>query len=422
MRVYEDREGVNALTRRVVVTGYGVVSSLGHDVHTFWNRIKQGVSGISHLDEGFDGIATQIAGVIRDFEPEKYLDRPEIRRYDLFTQYACAAAQQALEQANLPMETLDKNRFGIYIGSGIGGIDTILDNHKNFFEGGPRKVSPFMIPMMISNMAGGIIAIKTGFRGPNFSPVSACASANQAIGEAYLNILHGYTDGILAGGAEAPINAMAFSGFSRMRAMSIRNDEPEKASRPFDQNRDGFVMSEGAGVLLLEEYEHAKKRGATILGEIVGYGATTDAYHLTSPDFNGAASAMQLAIERAGIQPEDIDYINAHGTSTPEGDPSETKAIKTVFNDHAANLKVSSTKSMTGHLFGAAGGIEAIITLKSIQENIAPPTINLDRPDEKCDLDYVPNTAVQTDIQYALSNGFGFGGHNAVLAFKKYSE
>ncbi|WP_141430403.1 beta-ketoacyl-ACP synthase II [Bacillus sp. 03113] len=407
--------------RRVVVTGYGVVSPLGNDVDALWKNISEGKSGIKKIQaDGFQDIQTQIAGFINDFPAEEYFDKKELGKYDLFIQYAYAAAKQALDQSKLDLDSQNKERYGVYIGSGIGGITTTLENHKLLLEKGARRVSPFMVPMMISNMAGGIIAIKTGFRGPSFSPVSACATGNQAIGEAFLNILHGYSDAILAGGAEATINPLAFAGFSRMRAMSTNNDNPEKASRPFDSGRDGFVMSEGAGVLLLEEYEHAKNRGATILGEIIGYGSTTDAFHITSPDPQGAANAMKRALEMAQIHPSDIDYINAHGTSTPEGDKSETKAIKNTFGSHAYHLKVSSTKSMTGHLFGAAGGIEAIITLKSIMEDIAPPTINLENPDEECDLDYVPNQAVKTTINYALSNGFGFGGHNAVLAFKKF--
>ena len=409
------------MERRVVVTGYGVVSPLGNDVDTFWNHIKEGKSGIGKIEaDEFKEINTRIAGRIKDFPAEDYFDKKELGKYDLFAQYAYAAAKQALDQSALNLDTVNKERIGVYVGSGIGGIDTVLENHKHLLERGVRKVSPFMAPMMISNMAAGIIAIKYGFKGPSFSPVSACATGNHAIGEAYLNILHGYSDAIVAGGAEASINPLSFAGFSRMRAMSTLNDSPEKASRPFDRERDGFVMSEGAGILVLEEYEHAKKRGATILGEIVGYGSTTDAYHITSPDFDGAARAMKLALEMARINPSDIDYINAHGTSTPEGDKSETKAIKATFGAHAYQLKVSSTKSMTGHLFGAAGGVEAIITLKSILEDIAPATINYENPDEECDLNYVPNEAVKMEINYALSNGFGFGGHNAVLAFKKF--
>ncbi|WP_421102572.1 beta-ketoacyl-ACP synthase II [Sporosarcina psychrophila] len=409
------------MERRVVVTGYGVVSPLGNDVDTFWNHIKEGKSGIGKIeDDEFKDINTQIAGRIKDFPAEEYFDKKELGKYDLFAQYAYAAAKQALDQSALNSDTVNKERIGVYVGSGIGGIDTVLENHKHLLERGVRKVSPFMAPMMISNMAAGIIAIKYGFKGPSFSPVSACATGNHAIGEAYLNILHGYSDAIVAGGAEASINPLSFAGFSRMRAMSTLNDSPEKASRPFDRERDGFVMSEGAGILVLEEYEHAKKRGATILGEIVGYGSTTDAYHITSPDFDGAARAMKLALGMARLNPTDIVYINAHGTSTPEGDKSETKAIKATFGSHAYQLKVSSTKSMTGHLFGAAGGVEAIITLKSILEDIAPPTINYENPDEECDLNYVPNEAVKMEINYAISNGFGFGGHNAVLAFKKF--
>lgn len=409
------------MKRRVVITGTGVISPLGNSTADLWGNIKSGKSGIKKIEsEDFKGISTQIGGYITDFIPEDYLEKKEISRFDLFLQYGYAAAMQALEQADLNMDEINKERMGIYIGSGIGGIGTTLKNHQDFLEKGPRRVSPFMVPMMISNMAGGIVAIKTGFTGPSFSPASACATGNQAIGEAYLNILHGYSDGILAGGAEAMINPLAYAGFSRMRAMSTHNDAPEKASRPFDKERDGFVMSEGAGVMFLEELEHAKSRGATILGEVVGYGATTDAHHITSPDFNGAAQAMKRALDMAKIEPEQINYINAHGTSTPEGDRSETKAIKHFFGDHAYDLLVSSTKSMTGHLFGAAGGVESIITVKSIMEDIAPPTINYQTPDEECDLNYVPNQAIKTEINYALSNGFGFGGHNAVLAFKKF--
>ncbi|MGE8078729.1 beta-ketoacyl-ACP synthase II [Peribacillus loiseleuriae] len=411
------------MSRRVVVTGYGVVSPLGNDVDTFWNYIKEGKSGIKKItSDEFDGINTQIGGYIDDFTPETYLDNKEIGRYDRYIQYGYAAAKQALDQSGLIMETETNDRYGVYVGSGIGGIDTTLENHRALLEKGPRRVSPFMVPMMISNMASGIIAIKTGFAGPSFSPVSACATGNQAIGEAFLNIHHGYSDAILAGGAEATINPLSFAGFSRMRAMSTRNEEPQKASRPFDKGRDGFVMSEGAGVLMLEEYEHAKKRGAVILGEIVGYGSSTDAHHITSPDYLGAAKAMEKAIQMAQIDPEQIDYINAHGTSTPEGDKSETNAIKHVFGEHAYKLKVSSTKSMTGHLFGAAGGVEGVITVKSIQEGILPPTINYEEPDEECDLNYIPNQAVEETVEYALSNGFGFGGHNAVLVFKKFTE
>lgn len=416
-------KGDKRMRRRVVVTGTGIVSPLGNDVEEFWHHIKEGKSGIKPLEfEDYKDINTKMAGYIDDFEPERYLSKKEIKRFDIFAQYVYAAAMQALDEANLDMDHVNKDRIGIYIGSGIGGLNTLLENYDTLKNRGPKRVSPFLIPMMISNMGSGILSIKTGFRGPSFSPVSACATANHAIGEAYLNIANGYSDAILAGGAEAVITPLAFAGFNNMRAMSTANEEPEKASKPFDANRDGFVMSEGAGVLFLEEYEHAVKRGAEILGEIVGYGATTDAHHITDPDFNGAANAMQQAIDMAGINPEEVDYINAHATSTPAGDLSETKAIKKVFGEHAYQLKVSSTKSMTGHMFGAAGGAEAIVTLKAIKENIAPPTINLENPDPECDLDYVPNKAVETSIDIALSNGFGFGGHNAVLAFRKFDK
>ena len=410
------------MKRRVVITGTGVVSPLGHDTETLWENIKLGKSGIRRLEsEDFQNINTQIAGYIDDFQGEQYLDRRETKRYDLFTQYAYAAVVQALEQSELNLEKLDKDRAGVYIGSGAGGLTTLLDNYKTMLEKGARRVSPFTLPTSISNMASGLTAIKTGFTGPSFSPASACATSNHAIGEAYHSIAHGYSDVMLAGGAEATITPFYFAGFSKMKAMSTKNETPELASQPFNRERDGFVMSEGAGVLLLEEYEHAKGRGAEILGEMIGYGSSTDAYHVTDPAPHGASKAMQLAIERAGIQVEDVDYINAHGTSTPAGNISETKAIKEVFGDHAYQLKASSTKSMTGHLFGAAGGIESIITLKSMNENIFPPTINLTHPDPECDLDYVPNKAIEGNIEIALSNGFGFGRHNAVLCFKKWN-
>ena len=411
------------MKRRVVVTGTGTVSPLGHDTETLWENIKHGNSGIKRLtSEGFKEINTQIAGYIEDFQGEMYLNSKEMRRYDLFIQYAYAAAVQAINESRVNLEKIDKDQAGVYIGSGAGGLTTMLDNYQTMLNNGAKRVSPFMLPASITNMASGLTAIKTGFKGPSFSPASACATSNHAIGEAYHNIAHGYSDVMLAGGTEATITPFYFAGFSKMRAMSTYNDDPEKASQPFNRDRDGFVMSEGAGVLLLEEYEHAKRRGAEILGEIIGYGSTTDAYHITDPAPHGAQKAMQLAIERANIQPEDVDYINAHGTSTPTGDVSETKAIKDTFGNHAYKLKVSSTKSMTGHLFGAAGGVESIITLKSMNENIFPPTINLHNPDPDCDLDYVPNEAVEGNINIGLSNGFGFGGHNAVLCFKKWNE
>lgn len=408
--------------KRVVITGYGVISPLGNDVKTLWNNALDGKCGIKKiLDPSFSQIPSRIAGYVEDFPAKDYFDGKELNKYDLFAQYAYAATKQALGTANVQETSFNKNRVGIYVGSGIGGIKTIMKNHEAFMAKGNKKVSPFMVPMMISNIAAGIIAIKTGFKGPSFSPVSACATSNQAIGEGFLSIKHGYTDAVIAGGAEAPINTLAFSGFTSMRAMSTNNDHPGQACRPFDKLRDGFVMAEGAGILFLEELEHAKKRGVKILGEIVGYGATTDAYHITTPDYHGAERAIRLAIDMAEISPEQVNYINAHATGTQEGDKSETKAIKAVFKEDAYSIKVNATKSMTGHLFGAAGGIEAIITLKVLDENMIPPTINLTNIDDECDLDYVPNKAIRHEVNYAISNGFGFGGHNASLLFKKYN-
>src|SRR5690625_2489958 len=391
------------MKRRVVITGYGVVSPLGNSVTELWKNVQSGVSAVKRIDDmDYEEISTKIGAPIIDFDPSKYITHHDQKRYDLFIQYGYVAAMRALESANIDLDSINKERVGVYIGTGAGGMNTLLENHTTFMKRGARRVSPFLVPMMINNMASGIVAIDTGFKGPSFAPMSACATGNQAIGEAYLNILHGYSDAILAGGTEAMMNALAYAGFSRMRAMSTNNDTPEQASRPFDKNRDGFVMGEVAGVLFLESYEHAKSRGAKILGEIVGYGATTDAYHITSPDPEGAARAMQLAVERAGVNIDEIDYINAHGTSTPDGYISETKAIKQVFGKHAKKLLISSTKSMIGHLFGAAGGVETIVTLKSLQEGIVPPTINLDNPDPACDLNYVPKEAVERNINYAL--------------------
>src|SRR5690625_5066592 len=366
------------MKRRVVITGYGVVSPLGNSVTELWENVRSGISAVKRIDDhGYEEISTKIGAPIVDFDRSKYIARRDQKRYDLFIQYGYVAAMQALESANVDLDSNNKERVGVYIGTGAGGMDILLENHKTYIERRARRVSPFLVPMMINNMASGIVAIDTGFKGPSFAPMSACATGNQAIGEAYLNILHGYSDLMLAGGTEAMMNALAYAGFSRMRAMSTNNDAPEQASRPFDQDRDGFVMGEGAGILLLENYDHALERGATILGEIVGYGATTDAHHITSPDPDGAARAMQLAVERANISSEKIDYINAHGTSTPDGDISETKAIKQLFGEHAENLLVSSTTSMTGHIFATDGGVETIITLKSLRDDVVPPTINL---------------------------------------------
>ena len=406
--------------KRVVITGYGTISSSGNDIETLWNNMINGRSGIKQLtDPAYADIPSRIAGYVDDFQAEKYLDGREIVKFDLYTQYAYAATKQALESAKVDESSFDKNRVGVYVGSGLGGMGTFMSNYELFLNKGSRRVSPFMIPMMISNMAAGFIAIKTGFKGPSFSVNSACATSANAIGEAFLSIKHGYTDAMIAGGSDSGISPIFIAAFSNMKALSTNNDNPAQACRPFGKDRDGFVMAEGASVLFLEELEHAKKRGVKILGEIIGYGSTTDAYHITTPDYHGAERSMALALEMAGVSPFQIDYINAHATGTKEGDKSETNAIKAVFKENAYKLKISATKSMTGHLFGAAGSIEAIITLKALETNVIPPTINLNNADEECDLDYVPNTAINHSVKHAISNSFGFGGHNASLLFRK---
>lgn len=406
--------------RRVVVTGYGSVSSSGKNPDELWDNVSSGFSGIKRIqDPEFSDSATRFGGIIEAYDIEKYLDKNEVRRTDRFTHFAIIGAMQALEKAGFNKQDFDLERCGVFIGTGIGGIHTHEENQKILMEKGSRRVSPFFIPRLITNMAAGFVSIKTGFKGPTMCPISACATGNQAIGEAFLNISYGISDAVLAGGTEASISRLSFAGFNNMKAMSTRNDSPESASRPFDKDRDGFVMSEGAGVLFLEELEHAKNRGATILGEIIGYGMTSDAYHMTSPSSEGAVRAMRLALEMAGIDIEHIDYLNAHATGTNIGDISETNAIKEVFGKHVYELAVSSTKSSTGHLLGAAGGVEAIICLKAMEHNILPPTINLDYPDEACDLNYVPNKKVAHNTNIVLSNGFGFGGHNASIVMQK---
>jgi 3-oxoacyl-[acyl-carrier-protein] synthase II len=400
----------------------GVVSPVGNDAATFWASLAAGRSGIRTID-AFDpaGYSTRIAGVVRDFLPEAYMSPKEARQYDPYLQFAVAAAKQALAQSGLDVAA-DADRVGVYVGTGIGGIHTMLGNHRQLLDRGPRRVSPFMIPMMIGNMAAGQLSILTGARGPTFAPVSACATGNHAIGEAFHAIRAGRADAMIAGGAEAPIHELAFAGFCNMHAMSTRGGEPERACRPFDAGRDGFVMGEGAGILVLEELERARARGATILGEIVGYGSTSDAYHMTAtdPEGGGAYRAMRAALEDASLRPEEIGYINAHATGTPVGDASETAAIRTLFSDEATRPLVSGTKSMTGHLFGAAGAIEAIATVLTLREGVIPPTINYDTPDPACELDVVPNVARRANVTAALSNGFGFGGHNAVVAFRNF--
>lgn len=410
------------MKRRVVITGMGVVSSLGYDVENFWNAIKEGKSGISVV-ERFDisNYSTKVASEIKDFEPTNFMDKKEAKRMDLFTQYAMAAAKTAFESSGLDLEKVDKNRMGVIVGSGIGGIETLEDQHSVLLSKGPGRVSPFFIPMMIANMASGRIAIQYGAKGFNECVITACATATNAIGDAFKVIQRGDADIMFTGGAEASITPMSFAGFCSMGAMSTTED-PSIASRPFDTERNGFVMGEGAGILILEELEHAQERGANIIAEVVGYGCTNDAFHITAPaeGGEGGARCMQMAINDAGIDPQEVGYINAHGTSTELNDKNETAAIKTVFGEYAYKLAVSSTKSMTGHLLGAAGAIEAIITSLALKERFLPPTTNYKTPDPDCDLDYVPNTGRSADIKYALSNSLGFGGHNAVIALKKY--
>ncbi|MFQ3670327.1 MAG: beta-ketoacyl-ACP synthase II [Verrucomicrobiia bacterium] len=409
--------------KRVVVTGLGVVTPVGNDVPTFWEAIQNGQSGVAPITR-FDVSAydTRFAAEVKNFDPAPALPSPkDVRRTDRYTHLAFAATREAVADAGLLPFTGDPDRAGVLIGSGIGGLQTLEDQHSILRDKGPTRVSPFMIPMMISNMASGLISIYYGFRGPNFAIVTACASSSNSIGEAFKLIRDGEADLMLAGGSEAAVVPLGLSGFAAMKALSSRNDAPEKASRPFDAERDGFVLGEGAGVLVLEELDHARRRGARIYGEILGYGVTADAYHMTAPapEGAGAARAMRRALEVAELPADAIDYINAHGTSTPQGDVCETQAIKAVFGAHASKLWVSSTKSMTGHLLGGAGSVETVACLKAIETGIVPPTINLDHPDPACDLDYVPNTARQRAISTIMNNSFGFGGHNACLIARK---
>jgi len=413
---------VKHLKHRVVVTGMGIVTSLGSDLETFWNNLVAGKSGVSRI-ESFDvsEYPTQIAAEIKDFNPEDYIDRKEARRMDRFVQFAVAAGKMAVQDAGLELGVnVDPERVGVIVGSGIGGLGTWEEQHSILLEKGPKRVSPFFIPMMIANMASGQISMSIGAKGPNTTAVTACATGTHSIGDSFKLIQRGDADAMICGGAEATIRPTGLAGFCSMRAMSTRNDEPEKASRPFDAERDGFVMGEGSGVLVLESLEHAVKRGARIYAEVIGYGMSGDAYHITDPDPDGAARCMQRALKDAGIEPEAIDYINAHGTSTPVGDRSETLAIKKAFGDHAYKLAVSSTKSMTGHLLGAAGGIESVILALTLKNGVIAPTINLENRDPECDLDYVPNAARKSDVKMALSNSFGFGGHNATIVMRKY--
>ncbi|MEH7073606.1 beta-ketoacyl-ACP synthase II [Neobacillus drentensis] len=408
---------------RVVITGMGVVSPLGNNIETFWRNLTEGRSGISNINR-FDVSKhkTKIAGLVNDFNAEDILGQKDARRMDRFCQFALGAAEQAWNDSNLNIKEIDLERLSVYIGSGIGGIETLMQNFDVLRERGPQRVSPTMVPSMIANAASAQISIKWGALGPSMAPVSACAIGNTAIGEAFRIIRYGIADVAFAGGVEAAITELSLASFGNAKALSSRNDEPSAASRPFDANRDGFVMSEGAGILILESLTHALQRNARIYAEVIGYGASSDAYHMVSPhpEGKGAYLAMKMALKDASISTDDVDVISAHATSTEVGDISETNAIKKLFGEQAYRIPVTANKSMTGHLLGAAGGVEAIALAKSLQEGIIPPTINLEHPDPLCDLDYVPNVARQTNLKIGISNSFGFGGHNAVIALKKY--
>lgn len=409
--------------KRVVVTGLGAVTPIGNNLQQYWQSLLAGRSGVAPVTL-FDASqhSCQIAAEVKDFDPHNYLDKKEAKRMDRFAQFALAASQQAIDDAKFVIDELNADRIGVLIGTGVGGIRVMEDQKEILLNKGPRKVSPFTIPMMIANMAAGLTAIHTGARGPNSCTVTACAAGSHAIGDAFRLIQRGYATAMISGGTEAAVTPLSFAGFCSAKALSGRNDEPTRASRPFDRDRDGFVMGEGAGILLLEELEHAVGRGAKIYGEIVGYGMTCDAYHITSPSPNGqgATKAIELAIADGSLSPEDIDYINAHGTSTGANDTTETQAIKKALGTRAKDIPISSTKSMTGHLLGGSGGIEAVAVLMAIANDRVPPTINLDNPDPECDLDYVPHSSREHRVSVALSNSFGFGGHNVTLAFKKY--
>lgn len=412
------------MIRRVVVTGMGLVSPLGHQVEECWKRVVEGESGISLITLiDMDAIKVLIGGDIKDFDPTGYIEPREVKRIDRFSQFTLVAATDAVKDAGIA-DLENKERIGVVIGSGIGGLTTISEAMARLLEKGPDRVSPLTIPKLMLNAGGGNVAIAFGFRGPNYAVATACASATNAMGNAFSHIQHGVSDVVVTGGSEAAITRMGLSAFQNMKALSRRNDDPKGASRPFDLDRDGFVFSEGAGILVFEELEHAKARGAKIYAEVIGFGTTCDAGHITSPDPEGvgATSAMQAAIDDAQINPEQVDYINAHGTSTPLGDKAETKAVKKVFGDHAYKLAISSTKSQMGHSLGASGGLEAIISICALQKGVIPPTINLETPDPDCDLDYTPNVAKERKISYAMSNSFGFGGHNASMILKSFED
>lgn len=409
--------------KRVVITGLGAVTPIGLGKDEFWDSLIQGKSGVGFVTR-FDTInhETKIAAEVKDFDPSLYMNKKEAKRMDLFSQYAIAATKMALEDGNIQLDTIDLEKVGSIIGSGIGGIQTLEDEKKKMDEKGPGRISPLFIPMMISNMAAGQVSMTFGLKGSSMTITTACASATHAIGEAFRMIKSGYMNMAVTGGTESSITPLSMAGFISMKALSTNNENPKVASRPFDKNRDGFVMGEGAGIIILEELEHALNRGAKIYAEIAGYGSTSDAFHITQPDpeAKGATRAMEHAIVESGVSKEDVGYINAHGTSTYYNDKLETLAIKNLFGDHAKNINISSTKSMTGHLLGAAGGVEAIATTLAIYNEMVPPTINYENPDEECDLNYTPNIAVKRSIKCALSNSLGFGGHNASILIKKY--
>ena len=413
------------MKRRVVITGAGVISPVGNNLQEFWEALKSGKSGVTRITR-FDSsnFTTQIAAEVKGFDPLNYIDKKEARRMDLSEQYSVATAFQAFQDAKLDSNSYDPERAGAIIGSGIGGVETWEKQHSILLEGGPGKVSPFFVPMMIVDMSAGLVSIRFNLKGPNYATVSACASGANAIGDAFKIIQRGDAEVMVTGGSEASITPLSLAGFCSARAISTRNEEPEKASRPFDKLRDGFVMGEGSGMIILEDLEHAKKRGVKIYAEIVGVGMSADAYHITAPapGGEGAARAMRLAFQDAGVKSEEVDYINTHGTSTDLGDISETQALKKVFGERAYKIPANATKSMVGHLLGAAGAVELIAVIKSIEEGILHPTINQEEPDPECDLDYVPNQSRESNIRVALSNSFGFGGHNITLAVKKFEE
>ena len=413
----------NSQKKRVVVTGLGAITPIGNNLTEYWEGLLQGRNGIGKVTL-FDASqhASSIAAEVKNFDPHEYLDKKDAKRMDRFAQFGVCASKQAIADAKFTIDELNADRVGVLIGTGVGGLKVMEDQNENLLTKGPRKVSPFTIPMMIANMAAGLTAIHTGAKGPNSCTVTACAAGSHAIGDAFRLIQGGYADAMICGGAEAAVTPLSFAGFCSAKALSTRNDDPTHASRPFDRDRDGFVMGEGSGILFLEELEHALARRAKIYAEIVGYGMTCDAYHMTSPvpGGQGAAKAIELALADGDIAPDRVDYINAHGTSTQANDSNETKAIKKALGDRATEIVISSTKSMTGHLLGGSGGIEAVATVMAIHDNKVPPTINLANPDAECDLDYIPNKSRDCEVNVGLSNSFGFGGHNVTLAFKKY--